>query len=78
VGAVGARAVADDGDGAVGVALVVVINGAVGVEELVGDVGQDGGVARGDAALGDEGEEMGYIVLVRTRKSRGWRSEVKD
>ena len=34
-------------------------DGAVGVEELVGDVGKDGGAARGDAAFGDEGEEAG-------------------
>ena len=32
-------------------------DGAVGVEELVGDVGEDGGAAGGDAAFGDEGEE---------------------
>jgi hypothetical protein len=29
----------------------------MGVEELVGDVGKDGGAARGDAAFGDEGEK---------------------
>jgi hypothetical protein len=29
----------------------------VGVEELVGDIGEDGGAARGDAALGNEGQE---------------------
>jgi hypothetical protein len=29
----------------------------VGVEELVGDVGKDGGAAGRDAAFGDEGEE---------------------
>jgi len=34
-------------------------DGAVGVEELVGDVGEDGGAAGGDAAFGDEGEEAG-------------------
>jgi len=28
---------------------------ARGVEELIGDVAQDGGAARGDAALGDQG-----------------------
>jgi hypothetical protein len=32
-------------------------DGAVGVEELVGDVGEDGGAAGRDAAFGDEGEE---------------------
>jgi hypothetical protein len=31
----------------------------VRVEELVGDVGEDGGAARGNAAFGDEGEETG-------------------
>ena len=31
--------------------------GFVRVEELVGDVAQDGGAARGDAALGQEGVE---------------------
>jgi len=34
-------------------------DGAVGVWELVGDVGQDGGAARRDAALGDEDKEPG-------------------
>jgi hypothetical protein len=51
--AIGAGTVHDDVDGAIGVAVVVVINGAVGVEELVGDVGQHRGAARGDMALGD-------------------------
>jgi hypothetical protein len=32
-------------------------DGAVGVEELVGDIGEDRGAAWGDAAFGDEGEE---------------------
>jgi hypothetical protein len=32
-------------------------DGVVGMEDLVGDVGEDGGAARGDAAFGDEGEE---------------------
>jgi len=59
MGTIRARAVHDDSDGFVGMALVVVINGAVGVQELVGDVGQDGGAARGDMALGDLDEEIG-------------------
>jgi hypothetical protein len=59
LGTIGARTVQDDGDGAVGVALVVVVDGAVGVQELVGDVGQDGCAARRDAAFGDEGEKIG-------------------
>ena len=37
--------------------------GAVGVEELIGDVGEDGGAARGDAALGDEDEEAGEELV---------------
>jgi hypothetical protein len=32
-------------------------DGAVRVEELVGDVGEDGGAARGHAAFGDEDQE---------------------
>jgi hypothetical protein len=32
-------------------------DGAMGVEELVGDVGEDGGAARGDAAFGYHDEE---------------------
>ena len=39
--------------------VVIVGDGAVGVEELVGDVGEDGGTARGDATFGNEGEEPG-------------------
>jgi hypothetical protein len=31
----------------------------VGVEELVGDVSEDRGAARGDAAFGDQSEEAG-------------------
>jgi len=38
---------------------VVTDDGAVGVEELVADVGEDGGAARRDAPLGDENEEAG-------------------
>jgi hypothetical protein len=32
---------------------------AAGVEELVADVGENGGPTRGDAAFGDEDEETG-------------------
>jgi len=35
----------------------VAVDGMVGVEELVGDVGEDGGAAGGDAAFSDEDEE---------------------
>jgi hypothetical protein len=34
-------------------------DGAVGVEELAGDEGQDGGAAGRNASFGDEGEETG-------------------
>jgi hypothetical protein len=36
---------------------LLAFDGVVGVEELVGDVGEYGGAARGDAAFGDEDEE---------------------
>jgi hypothetical protein len=58
-GAVGAGHVEDDVDGFVGVALVVVVDGAVRVQELVGDVSQDGGAAWGDAAFGDLDKKIG-------------------
>ena len=38
-------------------------DGAVGVWELVGDVGRDGGAARGDAALGEEDKEPGEELV---------------
>jgi hypothetical protein len=42
---------------------VFAVDGAVRVEELVGDVTQDGGAARGDAAFGDENEEPGEKLV---------------
>jgi hypothetical protein len=63
LGTIGARTVHDDGDGAVGVALVVVVDGTVRVEELVGNVGQDGGAARGDAAFGDLDKQIGEELV---------------
>ncbi len=39
------------------------VNGAVAVQELVGDVRQNGGAARGDAAFGDEDEESGKELV---------------
>jgi len=39
------------------------VDGAVGMEKLVGDVGQDGGAARGHAALGNEDEEPGEELV---------------
>ena len=35
----------------------------MGMEELVGDVGEDGGAAGGDAAFGDEKEEAGEELV---------------
>jgi hypothetical protein len=39
------------------------VDGAVGVEDLVGDVGHDGGAAGSDAAFGDENEEAGKELV---------------
>jgi hypothetical protein len=39
------------------------VDGALGVEDLVGDVGHNGGAARGDAAFGDEDEEAGEELV---------------
>jgi len=39
------------------------------VEELVGDVGQDGGATGGDAAFGDENEEAGEELVMSTAES---------
>ena len=41
------------------VGVIFAVDGAVGVQELVGDVSQNGGAARGDAALGHLDEEAG-------------------
>jgi hypothetical protein len=42
---------------------VFAVDGAVGVEKLVGDVGQDRGTARGNATFGDENEEPGEKLV---------------
>jgi hypothetical protein len=42
-----------------GVAGQFLINGAMGMQELVGDVGEHSGAPRRDAALGDQDEEPG-------------------
>lgn len=42
---------------------VFAVDGAVGMEKLVGDVGQDGGAARGHEALGNEDEEPGEELV---------------
>ncbi len=57
LGAVWARGVVpDDGDGLL---VDFAVDGAVGVQELVGDVGQNGGAARGDPAFGHLDEQAG-------------------
>src|SRR5713226_7288465 len=56
MGAVWARGVPDDGDGLL---IDFAVDGAVGVQELVGDVSQNGGATRGDAAFGHLDEEPG-------------------
>jgi hypothetical protein len=53
----GARHVKDDSLGLVVYGIGFEENGAVGVEELVGDVGEDGGAAGGDATFGDKDQE---------------------
>src|SRR5260370_32638010 len=55
----GARHVKDDPLGLVIDGLGFEDDGAVGMEELVGDIGQDGGAAGGGKALGDEGKGGG-------------------
>ena len=42
---------------------VFAVDDAVGVEELVGDVTQDRGAARGDAALGNKDQELGEELV---------------
>src|SRR6266852_3853728 len=42
---------------------VFAVDGAVGVEELVGDVGEDGGASGGDAAFGDEDQQPGEELV---------------
>src|SRR5712691_7947398 len=55
--ALGARQIEDNLLWLFGLSILFALDGAVGVEELVGDVGQDGGAAGGDAAFGDEDQE---------------------
>jgi len=55
--ALGARHIVDDSDGLFLGGIGFEDDDAAGVEELVGDVGQDGGAAGGDAAFGDEDQE---------------------
>ena len=55
----------DGGAGCVfgGLRLPFLLDGREGAEELVGDVGQDGGAARGDAVLREMDEERGEEVI---------------
>jgi hypothetical protein len=55
--ALGARHFEDNLLRHISLSIVFAFNGAVKVEELVGDVGEDGGAARGHAAFGDEDQE---------------------
>jgi hypothetical protein len=57
-------------------AVVFAIEGRYGAEELVGDVGEDGGTARRDAILRDEKEQAGEEIVdvgggVELAESRG-------
>ena len=53
----------DHGDLFLELEKVFAVDGAVGVEELVGDVTQDRGAARGDAALGNKDQELGEKLV---------------
>src|SRR5712692_1135844 len=57
--ALGARQIEDNLLWLFGLSILFALDGAVGVEELVGDIGKDGGAAGGDAAFGDEDQEAG-------------------
>jgi len=67
--ALGARHIVDDSDGLFLGGIGFEEDGAVGVEELVGDVGQDGGAAGGDAAFGDERRRRARNLLMSTAES---------
>jgi len=61
--AIGARHIDDDSLGLVVARVCFAGDSAVGVEELVGDVGEHGGAAWGDAAFGDESEKAGEELV---------------
>jgi hypothetical protein len=61
--AVGARHIDDDALGLVVARVCFAGDSAVGVEELVGDVGEHGGAAWGDTAFGDESEKAGEELV---------------
>jgi len=46
-----------------GLAIDLALDGHEGVEQLIGDVGEDGGTARGDTVLHDEDEELGEKLV---------------
>jgi hypothetical protein len=46
-----------------GLAIDFALDGDEGVKELIGDVGQDGGTARGNAVLDDQDEELGEELI---------------
>jgi len=58
-----ARHIVDDSDGLLVSGIGFEDDSALGMEELVGDVGEDGGAAGGDAAFGDEKEEAGEELV---------------
>jgi len=61
--AFGAREIDDDLLGLVVLLAVLAAKGALGMEQLVRDVRQNGGAAGRDAALGDEDEQPGEELL---------------
>lgn len=61
--AFGAREIDDDLLGLVVLLAVLAAKGAMGMEQLVRDVRQNGGAAGRDAALGDEDEQPGEELL---------------
>jgi len=59
----GARDVDDEFGPIVWLSALLDVEGAVAVQELVGDVRQNGGTARGDAAFRDEDQESGEELV---------------
>jgi hypothetical protein len=49
--------------GFAGLEIVFAVDGGEGAEELVGDVSEDSGAARGDAVLREEDKELGEEVV---------------
>jgi len=61
--AIGARHIDDDSRWLVGFGAGFVLDGSLGVKELVGDVSHNGSTARGDAAFGDKHQELGEKLV---------------